>query len=1128
MALQFIIGKAGAGKSYRMHQMMIEAAGQKENENFIAVVPEQYSLETQKEILEQQEKHGSFNIEVTSFYRLAYAVFEEQGYTGFQVMDDLGKTLVMRKVLLQCREELVIYKKKADNPGFAEKMKSVLSELKQYGISVENVEQMMGEVESLSLVHKLKDIQKIYEAFEKYIQEKMITTEDVLKIFCKYIASSELIKNSSLYFDGFTGFTPVQYQVLELLLKYAKEVVVAVTLPEREKSFSNYSKMDLFALSKETLKHLSVLAEQNGVNVKPMIVVGKDEPPYRIRENEPLCFAENNLFQNTGVEPLEIRNEGISIGEMKDPYGEVVFVASKISELVSKKGYRYNDFAIITGDMETYYRFVDEIFEQYEIPVFIDHKRSIANNPFVDGMIAAIGMIEQDFSFDSVFRFLRLGITDIEREDIDLLENYVLRSGKRGYNSYARKWGKIYKNMDEDHLERVNGARESLRELIEPFRKELKQKNATILTLTKAVYHFTVSLEIQRKLAEYTAVFHKNGELSKEKEYQQTYEAIIGLFNQLTGLLGDAKVTLTEYRKILETGFETIKVGIIPPGMDTVMVGDIERSRLKDTKKVLFILGVNDGIIPKQAPSGSVITDRDRELLEEKSYVLAPTAKEGLFQQRLYLYSLFAKPTEQLYLCYHQTAFDGTTARASYLISEVGRLFKNIRRYGNEKNHVSYDSISNKRIAMSYVAERIRDFDSLENPQKFLELSSYMKQEEDTGALMDKVEQGAFYKMKQPVLTPELAKKMYENKSNIGITQIERFAGCAYRFFLNDGLKLRERDVFQLAAFDIGNLYHGTIDDFFNEVQRQNLDWKTMDWDQGKELVDSSVERVVNAYENDMLDSSARSAFIKQQVKETAECTVDTLIKHIRAGKFKPAEYELRVEHGRIDRVDVLEQENEVYVKVIDYKSGNTTFSIQNTVMGLQLQLMIYLKDAIAYEQKKYPDKKVLPAGGLYFHIDNPYVKKPSSDVSPEEMQNAINESKYEKYRMTGLVNDNPEIIEAMDENALSKKGKSKVLPVSAKRDGTPEEKGILDTKHFEQLIDYVSDVADHLQEQIFQGKIAVNPMKEACEYCSFGAICGFDRKLGGHFREPDSWDLQQVKDMLDRKNAGEEDSAKE
>ncbi|MCR5736946.1 MAG: exodeoxyribonuclease V subunit gamma [Eubacterium sp.] len=1127
MALQFIIGKAGAGKSYRLHQMMIESAKQDENKNFIAVVPEQYSLETQKEILEQHEKHGSFQIEVTSFYRLAYAVFEEQGYSGFQVMDDLGKTLVMRKVLLACGDDLVIYRKKADNPGFAEKMKSVLSELKQYGISGETLEQMMEEVDSPALTHKLKDIQVIYDAFESYIQEKMITTEDVLSQLCKYIATSELIKKSSFYFDGFTGFTPVQYQVLELLLKYAKDVVVAVTLPEREESYWNYEKTEVFALSKETLVRLSELAERNGVNTKEMIVVGKEEVPYRIRENEELCFVEKHLFQKVPAEPMKMTKDSILFCEMKDPYGEVVYVASKISELVSKRGYRYNDFAIITGAMENYYRYVDEIFEKYDIPVFIDHKRSIANNPFVDGILAAIEIVEQDFSFDSVLRFLRLGVCDIERTNVDLLENYVLRSGKRGYKSYSQNWTKLYRNMDEVHLTLVNEARETLKELMEPFRKALKKKNATVEDYTRAVYDFVVATQMQRKMDDYTVTFQQQGNLSKEKEYQQTYEEIIGMFDQLVQLLGSATISVKEYQKILETGFETIKVGIIPPGMDTVMVGDIQRTRLKDTKKVLFVLGTNDGIIPKAAPAGSVITDRERELLGERNYALAPTARESLFQQRLYLYSLFAKPTEQIYLCYHKISFDRKSARPSYLISEVSRLFEKVPVIRDEQKQITAKSISNPGIALEYIAENIRDFGNKKMDQEFLPLCVYMNGEAKTKEFMDKICQGAFYQMKEPKITEEIAKRMYEHKENIGITQIERFAGCGYQFFLNDGLKLRERDVFRLAAFDIGNLYHGAIDAFFKEVERQKLDWRTIEKEQGRTLIGQCVEQVVNDYENDMLDTSSRSDFIKKQVKTTAECTVDTLIRHIKSGKFQPAEYELRVAHGRIDRVDVMEKEDKLYVKVIDYKSGSTKFDIQNTFLGLQLQLMIYLKDAVRYEQTKHPDKSVVPAGGLYFHIDHPYVDKPISEktitdesIRREVLEASVEELKYETFRMTGLVNSHPDVISSMDHDlAGMTKGKSKILPVEMKGEELSDKSHALDTEHLEGLMEYVSGLAEDMQEQIFKGDISLNPIEEACTYCKFGGICGFDRKLGSRFREKEKWDWKKVKEYLEKKD---------
>lgn len=625
MALRFVIGRAGSGKSRILYRRMIEDSGKYINKNFVAIVPEQYSLETQKEILTLHKRKGSFNIEVTSLTRLAYAVFEEKGIRGYQVMDELGKTLIMRKVLEDCRQELVIYKDKVSMTGFAEKMKTVVSELKQYGID-SSVLNAMKETsnEQLSLKHKLNDIEVIYNAFNEYIKQKMITTEDVLSILCKYIGESDIVKNTYFYFDGFTGFTPSQYKVIELLMKYSPEVNVAITLPDDEKDFADYNKFELFSLSKETIVKLKQLANQSDIEIKDTVVAGDGEKPYRIRDNAELCFVEKNIFRNKKTEKFSDKCNSIQIMASSNPRTEAEYVAAQILKLVVNKGYRYNDIAVITGDMEGYYRYLEEYFDRYGIPAFIDHKRNISANPFVDGIKAAIEVVEKDFSYETVFHMVkRLGFIDIDKKTADITENYVLRSGRRGYRSYGRQWEKRYYRMYEEELEEVNVGREKIFEAVSMLREGLKKKDNTVYDYTNAVYQFVKQQNMQQKIDEYTVMFKEDGNLSRAKEYAQTYEAIISLLDKIVELMGDERVSLKEYKQILQTGFETIKVGIIPPGLDTVMVGDIQRTRLKDTKKIIFFMGVNDGIIPAAGVTGGIITDSDREFLEKNNYVLA-------------------------------------------------------------------------------------------------------------------------------------------------------------------------------------------------------------------------------------------------------------------------------------------------------------------------------------------------------------------------------------------------------------------------------------------------------------------------------------------------------------------------
>lgn len=1131
MALQFVIGRAGSGKSRLLYEKMIEESELNQNKNYVAVVPEQYSMETQKEILDIHRRHGSFNIEVTSFTRLAYSVFEEQGISGYKVMDDLGKTMVMRKVLENCKEELIIYKNKTSMPGFAEKMKTVVSELKQYSISDSVLEKMITDTpERPSLKHKLRDIRVIQNAFNRYTKERMITVEDVLTIFCKYIPASDFIKNTYFYFDGYTGFTPVQYQVLKLLIKHAAGVKVAITLPEDEKDFKGYNKFELFYLSKETMQKLKNIAEEVEVKVEQTLVAGEGRVPYRIQNNQELCFIENHIFRNKKVEHFSGECSSVEIHSVANPYAEAEFVAKSISALVVEKGYRYKDIAVITGDMEGYYRYMEETFESYGIPAFIDHKRNISANPFVDGIKSVIEIVEKDFSYETVFHMLRLGFMDVDMQAIDIMENYVLQSGRRGYRSYSRKWEKLYKGMEEGHLEIVNECRQKVIEAVKPLYGKLKTKGADIEEYTRAVYEFILSQNMQKKMSEYAKMFGENKSLSRAKEYNQAYAAMIELLEKTVSLMGDEVVSVSEYKQILQAGFDSIQVGIIPPGLDTVMVGDVERTRLKDTKKIIFFVGVNDGIIPGGGVQGGIISDGDREFLENNDFVMAPTARENVFKQKLYLYSLLAKPTEKIVMSYSKVDSDGSVRRKSYLIGTMEKMFPNLKIVDEDRTQEDIKHITNKKSALKYVAENMREYRVGRENELFRQLSSILMQDKESKKKINLMAEGAFYKSNKPSLRQETARMLYGTKENIGITRLERFAACAYSQFLNNGLKLGERKKFEIAAFDIGNLYHEAINRYFSEIQRRNLDWERLDEDVSHQVMEQCVEKVVAEYDNDAIEGSARNLFIKKQVKETAQKTAGVLVKHIQSGSFQPAEYELRVEHGRIDRVDTLKSDNKLYVKVIDYKSGDKKFSISDTFMGLQLQLMVYLKDAVNYEKKKNPGYDVVPAGGFYFHIHDPYVKRPDfkkiikdfrtknpdSDLEDDAIKlNAIYNQQYMEYRMSGMVVDDPDVLRWMDENIYEGTGKSDILPVGTTQKGLSATSVVMDSKNYSRFIDYVSEQVEDMRESVMEGDISINPIDGACQYCPYGGVCNFDRKLGDHYREVEKVSLQEVVEKM-------------
>lgn len=1131
MALQLIIGRAGSGKSYCLFEEMIEQSKQNKDKNYIAVVPEQYSMETQKLIMDRHEKHGSFNIEVTSFIRLAYTVFEEIGYSDFQVMDDLGKTLVMRKVLEDCKDQLALYADKTSKPGFTEKMKTVISELKQYNIDNNSLNQMLDEVEERPVLkHKIKDIGIINDAFNSYISENMITSEDILQILCKNIPQSDWIKNTSFYFDGYTGFTPVQYKVLELLMIYAKDVSFAITLPEDELENLEYDSFELFGLSKETIVNLKLLAQENNIKEKPIVIVGKGKEPYRIAHNKSLCHIEKNIFRNA-QEKINDENNAIEIHSVLNPHKEAEFVAKKIAKLVVNEGMRYKDIAVVTADMNSYYRFLEEEFNKYNIPAFIDHKRDMLSNPYVDGIIGVLEIIEKDFSYDSVFRFLKLGITNIESDYIDILENYVVRTGRKGYKSYCQKWEKLFRNMPEEHLNIINEAKDILMSIVEPLRNKINGKGVTVGACTRAVYEFLLSVDAEKQLEEYSQLFESVNEKDKAKEYQQSYESIIKLLEQLVSLMDNQVVSVKNYRQIIQAGFENIKVGIIPPGLDMVMVGDLERTRLKDTKKVLFFVGVNDGAIPKGSSGSGVISDLDREFLEKKNFVLAPTAKENLFKQKFYLYMLMSKPTKKIILSFSNTGNDGTVLRKSYLINDILGLFNDVKIKDEELNVINSEDILNKEVAATYVSSEFGNYRRGNSNNLFEQLNHVLLNDDNYKEIMDLITEGAYFKAPTPTLDKINAIRLYGHGDNIKTTALEKYAKCPFSQFLANGLRLKERPEHKIEDFDIGNLFHNALDSFFNQIKIKQIDWNSISKEQSHKILDDCIEKVMEEYENDALESNARNLFLKKQVKSTAQKSIDVLIKHIQNGKFEPAEYELTLKCGRVDRVDIAEEDNKIYVKVIDYKSGNKTFDFVDAYLGIDLQLMLYLKETMEYEQRKNPDKEILPAGAFYFNIKNPYVSKPDfqeetakyllrnpdTNLTHSQIKQLIlEEAKENEYRMSGLVEKDATLIGLIDKNFSQEEKGSKIVNVNKTTTGAiRQNKNLISKGLYEKYIDHVGKVADKMRQEIMDGNIDIKPIENYCQWCSYKNICGFDKQLGYKCKDKETIKIADIEQEL-------------
>ena len=698
MSLQFIMGNSGAGKSRYAYEKILAEAARHSEKNYLIVVPEQFTMQTQKELVSLHPAGGILNIDILSFQRLAYRIFEETGGSLYPVLEETGKSLVVKRVAQEKKKELTILGSTLKRTGAVSQMKSLISELKQYQIAPSELDAWAEETgEKKLLAAKLKDTGVIYRAFEEYLENRYVTAEDVLEVLAGKLEESALIKNSEVLVDGFTGFTPVQIGVLGKLFRLCAKVYVTIIMDEREDPYKKAIPHQLFAMSRQLVQQLMKAADEAGCPVEPEIWVrrsghGRFQPGSTMDQLEQRLFRYGKRgFSGNGIEKrpesgteakmgnpaagYEAKQQGIYISVAPNPRAELEETVRLIRRMVREEGMRYQDFAVLTGDLSVYGTYAREIFEKCGVPYFVDEKHSVLMNPFVEFLRAAIEMVVQSFSYESVFRYLRCGLSSLDREETDAMENYVLALGIRGLKAYGETWTRGYRGIKPDEVPQRNLLREKFYAEVQPFAERMKKKDATVREWTEALYALAVQNQMQEKLEERRQQFEQQGQEAFAKEYSQIYGIVMELLDKIVEVLGDEKMTLAEYQEILEAGFAEASVGIIPPTADQVLIGDNERSRLKDIR-VLFFVGVNDGLIPRHDAGGGILSEYDREELERADAKLSPTARETMYQQKFHLYRNLTKPSERLYLSFAKAGASGEAQNPSYLINEIRKLFQ--------------------------------------------------------------------------------------------------------------------------------------------------------------------------------------------------------------------------------------------------------------------------------------------------------------------------------------------------------------------------------------------------------------------------------------------------------------------
>lgn len=1106
MRIRYIFGRAGTGKTSLIFDEIKEGLKNKVDSNFILLVPEQFTLQGEIDLINRIKEPGIMRAQVLSFQRLTYKVFNEVGGLTKRGINELGKLMILRRIFDQYSKELKVYQKAYAQDGFLSSFSSLITEFKRSDISPELLNESIMTIEGDNVLkRKMKDIIFMYTKFNEYMTDKYTDDEDKFNLLVELIDEAEFLQNAEIWVDGFSGFSEQEYRILEKLITKAERTSIALTLDD----LNNKPKdRELFEPTKETLNRLRTLAKNHNIKESKTYLkegLGKRAPELQHLEKE---------FFSYPYKPFTKKTENIECFIGINQYTEIERVATRIISLVRDNGYRWRDIALVNNAMDIYGLTIKRVFTEYDIPFFIDEKRDILNNPIIKLILSTMNIIRRNFRYEDVFRYIKTDFCNLTKDECEILENYVIRYGIQG-----NKWFEdfIYGEVD---LEEINEIRKTFIAPLVALKEKLKGRNK-VAEISTYIFEFLKELDIEEKLEQLISDLRKENKIEYANENTQIWNIVVEVFDQMVEILGDTYINIKEFTKILESGFSEYKIGIIPPTIDQVLVGSLERSRSHEIK-ALFVVGVNDGILPSSFNDEGLLLDDEKMIIKEKGIPIASDCETRINSERFSIYTALAKPSDYLWVSYALSDNEGKATRPSILIDRLKKIFPKLELKsdvlkGNEcKDENQLEIISRPLPTFKYLIENLRlKIDGHQVDNIWDEVYEWYYNNKEWKAYLDNMIGGLFHNNQESYIGEHRAKKLYSTPLRSNISRLETFVNCPFAHFISYGLKPEERREYRVRIPDIGRLFHDSMEKFAKTLSIQELDWRRLGREKCDEIVENIIEEIAPEFENKVLQSSHRYRYLINRLKRISKRAAWTLTEHIKQGEFLPLKHELGfgegahnhvppiiielpngeqiILEGRIDRIDILEDEEKGYVKIIDYKSGNKKFSLSEVYHGLQIQLIVYL-DAVMENQDLLHTSELHPGGVFYFKLDDPMIESNLNDI--ENIEKEI----MKKLKMDGLIAKDINIARAMDKG-LEEEGNSSIIPVILKKDGDfGKYSSVLDEEEIHYLIKHVRNLIIEIAGEILRGNIKIEPCKvedkTPCQYCQFSSICQFDKNL--------------------------------
>ncbi|MCT4796133.1 helicase-exonuclease AddAB subunit AddB [Exiguobacterium alkaliphilum] len=1136
MTVTFHVGRSGSGKSETMMRHIIkELKRDPSGPTIYLLVPDQMSFEMERKMAMTDGLTGSTRVQVLSMRRLAFLLMRDHGISTEQFLDQTGTHLLLRRVVEMNEERLTLFRRTMNQYGFYEELNTLITMLKRGLVDPEQLLRLSEQDPHRAL--KLQDLSILYEGFMAMTAGKALHAEDYFNVMLELLPEVDLT-GTQFYVDGFNEFSEQELAVLVAIAEKAPLSVLLTIDPD-----TLYRPNPLFGPTQRTLMRFKERLSESRISSTDVPHDGAK------RFTHPsLAYLEATFGQMTAA-PYTRETNHVSLEAAVDRTVEVEAAVREVMRLVREDGYRYRDIAFVSRSLEAYGDLASQALQKAALPFFLDERQPMLDHPVVELLKATVDIALRGYREEPVFRALKteLVLLDAEhrRTSVDRLEAFVIERGIKHYH-WHDEWQLKRRAEDEAKLTgeeldletALNRYRQTVVDTFDPLLADLKAAK-TMQAYTHAIYHFLERIDVAACLSYWRDEALEDARLLEAREHTQVWDAVLHLLEQLEAAAPEETLSTELFLQMMDTGLDSLRYALVPPSLDQLTVTDYVRGRLID-KKVIFLLGANEDQIPLVATQSKLLTDHDLDFMHEHG-VRAGKATEHLFDdETYYVYKALTAPSHRLYVSYALVDRSGKAIQPAGFVADIktrllnGAVVKtHFAEAGEHRPADQLRFITNVNQTAAVTALELQRLSRHYPIQDtwFAVYNELLKHPEGR-ARIRLLTSALFYQNVPEPLSKDVAKSLYTNSIRASVSRLETFQACPFRHFASYGLRLRERRLYRLEAPDIGNLYHRTIEHMSQTVKMDGKEWRDVDQAECVTLAESAVELVTPEIQHAILMSSNRYGYLKKKLTDVVTKTAEVLIEQSKRDGFDPVAFELAFGSGnfppvsftlsngatcelvgRIDRVDTAQVHDQLYVRIVDYKSSKRDIDFAEIYYGLAMQMLIYLKVLIE-QADAWTKENVAPAAALYFHVHRPLVTPGGTEADTARKV-------LESYQMQGLLVDDPEVLDMMDRTAKAEAKKSIVIPVKYKKDGTIDAntvKKVVTPPQLEQLMDHAIDIAEASAEAMYDGTIGVEPYeykeRRPCQTCPYQSVCHFDEALAN---EPRQLKKLEKNDVLSR-----------